>query len=203
MVISASVPVAPAGADLPEKAMDTNIFSTDWAVSFEQNSQVLKKQFAIGLPTQLSKKLAGKSVNFEQYCQALLKVIPLEKFNNGKLVKLEQLLQISINVVPLEVSNNGKLVKLEQPSQVPVKLIPLEVFNSGRLVSVLLYCQVHWKLTTLEASHNGKLVRKLQPLKQPERLVMPTKKPLDILVILRPIRLLLDWSPNADKVWEL
>jgi hypothetical protein len=60
MVISGCVPVAPAGADLPEAAIDTKIFSTDCEVNAVQFCQVPSKQLAIGVAVQLSKKLAGK-----------------------------------------------------------------------------------------------------------------------------------------------
>ncbi len=65
------------------------MFSTEVGVRDVQPSQAFLKQSLAGVPTQESKKLAGKLVRLEQLRQAKTKLVPLEVSINGKLVRLE------------------------------------------------------------------------------------------------------------------
>ena len=95
------------------------MFSTDAAEREEQLSQVFTKQKLTGVPVQESKKLAGKLVRPEQFCQACWKTVPLETSIKGKLVSWLQPCQVLVKLVPLETSRVGKLVRLEQSRQAP------------------------------------------------------------------------------------
>ena len=93
------------------------MFSTDVAVRDKQLPQVFAKQLPVGVPVQLSKKLAGKVVRLEQLYQAYPKFCPSEVSIKGKLVSWLQSCQAKEKLVPLEVSIKGKAVRLVQPRQ--------------------------------------------------------------------------------------
>jgi hypothetical protein len=76
-----SLPVA--GATRPEVLMELKMFSTLAAVSAVVTPHVVKKQFATGVPVQLSKNPAGNDVSEVQEFHAFLKFVPLLVLING------------------------------------------------------------------------------------------------------------------------
>ena len=103
-----------AGADCPDVSMLLRMFSTLVAVREVQPSQVLRKQSGVGVPVQVSKKLAGKSVRLIHDFHASLKICPEERFIaepflGGNFTKLLQFLHVKVQFVGLPVMICGKL----------------------------------------------------------------------------------------------
>ena len=172
-----SVPVA--GAERPEASNELNMFSTLVAVSDVLPAHVFRKQFAIGVPVQLSKNPAGKDVSEVQLSHVLLKLVPLLVLINGKDVRELQLFHVALKLVPLLVLINGKDAREVQLFHVLPKLVPLLVSINGKDVREVQLCHTKLKLVTAEKSRNpnstmsGRALHQLSTLVPTTSLVAP------------------------------